>query len=210
MQPAVAGQVLAMNRKRMLTREEMISLATGGGAAVLVILLCAVCFHLFSGSAAPVSREVESYTPLIREYAEEYGIPEYEDLIKAVMMQESNGLGLDPMQAAEGAFNTEYPQVPDGIQDPEYSIRCGVQELKAALESAGVKGPRDLTRICLALQGYNYGIDYIPWAVRRDGGYTPENAEVYAAEQAERLGWPSYGDRHYVPHVLRYYPHGSK
>lgn len=197
-----------MNKKGRLTREELHALAVGGGIAVLVILLCAVCFRLFDDvDAAPVSAEVEAYTPLIRECAEEYGIPEYEDLIKAVMMQESNGLGLDPMQAAEGAFNAEYPQVPDGIQDPEYSVRCGVQELKAALECAEVKGPRDLARISLALQGYNYGIDYIPWAVQRDGGYTPENAEVYAAEQAEKLGWPSYGDRHYVLHVLRYYPH---
>lgn len=198
-----------MKRKTHLTTEERRSLAAGGGAAVLVILLCTLCFHVFGGKAAlPVSEEVEAYTPLIRVYAEEYGIEAYEDLIKAVMMQESNGQGLDPMQAAEGAFNTEYLQVPDGIMDPDYSIRCGVQELTAALEKAGAIGPRDIPRISLALQGYNYGIDYIPWAVERDGGYTSENAAVYAEEQAARHGWSSYGDRHYVQHVLRYYPHG--
>ena len=31
----------------------------------------------------------------------QYGIPEYVELIKAVMMQESGGRGLDPMQAAD-------------------------------------------------------------------------------------------------------------
>jgi len=197
-----------MMKNAHLTREELVSLAKGGGIAILVILLCAVFFHpLGGGEAVAVSEEVESYTLLIREYAEEYGISEYEDLIKAVMMQESNGEGLDPMQSSEGGFNTEYPQVPDGIQDPEYSIKCGVLELKAALDNAGVKSPRDIERIRLALQGYNYGNDYIPWAIRRDGGYTPENAAVYAAEQAEKLGWSSYGDIEYVPHVLRYYPH---
>ena len=183
------------------------SLAKGGGLAVLVILLCTVCFRCSGGEdAVPVSKEVESYTPLIQVYAEEYGISEYEDLIKAVMMQESTGLGLDPMQSSEGGFNIDYPKVPDGIQDPDYSVRCGVLELKAALDNADVKNPRDIERISLALQGYNYGNDYIPWAIRRDGGYTPENAAVYAEEQAEKLGWSSYGDTEYVPHVLRFYP----
>ena len=199
---------LTMNKKAYLTREERVSLAKGGGIAVVVILLCAIFFHPSGGGdAVPVSAEVESYTPLIQMYAEEYGISEYEDLIKAVMMQESTGLGLDPMQSSEGGFNIDYPKVPDGIQDPDYSVRCGVLELKAALDNADVKNPRDIARISLALQGYNYGNDYIPWAIRRDGGYTPENAAVYAEEQAEKLGWPSYGDTEYVPHVLRYYPH---
>ena len=40
---------------------------------------------------------------------------------------------LDPMQAAEGSFNTKYPHEPNGIKDPEYSIQCGVQELKRLL-----------------------------------------------------------------------------
>ena len=43
--------------------------------------------------------------------AKEYGIPEYVELIKAVMMQESGGRGLDPMQAAEGSFHcTEHQE----------------------------------------------------------------------------------------------------
>ena len=51
---------------------------------------------------------------------------------------------LDPMQAAEGSFNTRYPHEPNGIKDPEYSIECGVQELKAALISAEVEHPIDM------------------------------------------------------------------
>ena len=90
---------------------------------------------------------MEAYEPLIQKYAKQYGIPEYVELIKAVMMQESGGRGLDPMQAAEGSFNTRYPHEPNGIQDPEYSIECGVQELKAALISAEVQNPIDMERI---------------------------------------------------------------
>ena len=77
---------------------------------------------------------------------------DYVDLILAVMMQESSGQGTDPMQSSEGAYNTRYPQQPNGITDPSYSISCGIQELKYALEKAVCTGPTDLSKIRLALQ----------------------------------------------------------
>ena len=46
-----------------------------------------------SNTYTQVSAEVEAYDPLIRQYAKQYGIPEYVELIKAVMMQESGGRG---------------------------------------------------------------------------------------------------------------------
>lgn len=156
----------------------------------------------------PVSAEVEAYEPIIQKYAKEYGIPEYVELIKAVMMQESGGRGLDPMQAAEGSFNTRYPHEPNGIKDPEYSIQCGVQELKAALTSAEVESPIDMEHIKLALQGYNFGNGYISWAKTNYGGYSYANAVEFSTQQAQRLGWDSYGDTQYPAHVLRYYPYG--
>lgn len=179
---------------------------------ILIVVLLGCAVSLFGGGSSnsytPVSAEVEAYEPLIRQYASQYGIPEYVELIKAVMMQESGGHGLDPMQVAEGSFNTRYPHEPNGIQDPEYSIQCGVQELKAALISAEVENPIDMERIKLALQGYNFGNGYISWAVRNYGGYSYANAVEFSAMQAERLGWDSYGDTQYPAHVLRYYPYG--
>lgn len=106
-------------------------------------------------ATANVSDEVLAYRPAVERAAAKYGMSEYVDLILAVMMQESGGRCLDVMQAAEGGFNTRYPHVPNGITDPEYSIECGVQELKYALDKAGCTGPTDLDRIKLALQGYN-------------------------------------------------------
>ncbi|MDO4175538.1 MAG: lysozyme family protein [Eubacteriales bacterium] len=161
-----------------------------------------------TSAAQSVSAEVEAYEPLIRQYAVQYGIPEYVDLIKAVMMQESGGRGGDPMQASEGAYNTQYSKAPNSITDPEYSIRCGVQELKRCLEKAGVENPVDMDHIRLALQGYNYGDAYITWAVSNYGGYSITNAKEYSNMQAQRLGWSNYGDPEYVTHVLRYYPYG--
>ena len=198
------------------TKALISALIAGGWVAVVIILIvvllgCAV--SLFGGgsestSYTPVSAEVEAYTPLIQKYAKQYGIPEYVELIKAVMMQESGGKGSDPMQAAEGSFNKKYPHQPNGIKDPEYSIECGVQELKAALTSAEVESPIDMERIKLALQGYNFGNGYISWAKTNYGGYSYANAVEFSAMQAARLGWEKYGDTQYPAHVLRYYPYG--
>ena len=198
------------------TKALISALVAGGWVSVVIILIvvllgCAV--SLFGGGGGsnaytPVSAEVEAYEPLIQKYAKQYGIPEYVELIKAVMMQESGGRGLDPMQAAEGSFNTRYPHEPNGIQDPEYSIECGVQELKAALISAEVENPIDMEHIKLALQGYNFGNGYISWAKTNYGGYSYANAVEFSTMQAQRLGWESYGDTQYPAHVLRYYPYG--
>ena len=198
------------------TKALISALIAGGWIAVVIILIvvllgCAVSlFGGGSGSNAytPVSAEVEAYEPFIQKYAKQYGIPEYVELIKAVMMQESGGRGLDPMQAAEGSFNTRYPHEPNGIKDPEYSIECGVQELKAALISAEVENPIDMEHIKLALQGYNFGNGYISWAKTNYGGYSYANAVEFSTMQAARLGWDSYGDTQYPAHVLRYYPYG--
>ena len=198
------------------TKALISALIAGGWIAVVIILIvvllgCAVSlFGGGSGSNAytPVSAEVEAYEPFIQKYAKQYGIPEYVELIKAVMMQESGGRGLDPMQAAEGSFNTRYPHEPNGIKDPEYSIECGVQELKAAIISAEVENPIDMEHIKFALQGYNFGNGYISWAKTNYGGYSYANAVEFSTMQAARLGWDSYGDTQYPAHVLRYYPYG--
>ena len=198
------------------TKALISALIAGGWIAVVIILIVVLlgsAVSLFGGGSGsnaytPVSAEVEAYEPLIQKYAKQYGVPEYVELIKAVMMQESGGRGLDPMQAAEGSFNTRYPHEPNGIKDPEYSIECGVQELKAALISAEVENPIDMEHIKLALQGYNFGNGYISWAKTNYGGYSYANAVEFSTMQASRLGWDSYGDTQYPAHVLRYYPYG--
>ncbi len=159
-------------------------------------------------TVSPVSAEVQAYEPIIYKYAKEYGIGEYVELIKAVMMQESGGRGSDPMHSSEGCFNIKFPRQPGGITDPEYSIQCGAQEIKACLVSAEVKSPLDMDNIKLALQGYNYGNGYIPWAKNHYGGYTLANVAEFSEKMAKEKGWSSYGDKQYVPHVLRYYSLG--
>ena len=193
------------------------AIIAGGAASILVIVIVVLigCGAAIFGSqdesteTLPLSAEVESYEPVIRKYAKQYGIPDYVLLIQAVMMQESGGRGNDPMQASECGYNTQYPRTPGGITDPEYSISVGIQNLADCLQTAGAESPIDLDHIQLALQGYNFGSGYITWALQKYGEYSRANAIEFSMKMAEQMGWNSYGDKQYVPHVLRYYPIGK-
>lgn len=198
--------------------QELISVAAAGGGTVLilVIVLIVICFAGMMLASdendmeiLPVSEEVKAYEPIIQKYAKEHGIPDYVLLIEAVMMQESGGRGTDPMQCSECNFNTLYPHTPGSITDPEYSINVGIQNLADCLQIAECESPVDIDAIKLALQGYNYGQGYITWAMNKYGEYTKANAIEFSMKTAEQLGWTSYGDMDYVPHVLRYYPLGQ-
>ena len=193
------------------------AIGAGGVAAVLVIVIVVLigCGAAIFGSqddsteTLPLSAEVEAYEPVIRKYAKQYSISDYVLLIQAVMMQESGGRGNDPMQASECGYNTQYPRTPGGITDPEYSIAVGIQNLAECLQTAGAESPIDLEHIQLALQGYNFGSGYITWALQKYGEYSRANAVEFSMKMAEQMGWNSYGDKQYIPHVLRYYPIGK-
>lgn len=192
------------------------ALVAGGWGAVLVIVLAIVCFAgMMLGSdeddteIIPVSEEVKAYEPVIHLYAMEHGIGDYVLLIEAVMMQESGGRGTDPMQCSESGYNTRYPHAPGSITDPEYSINVGIQTLANCLQVAQCEGPLDMEAIKLALQGYNYGSGYITWAMNKYGKYSKANAIEFSVNAARQCGWSNYGDKNYVPHVLRYYPLGQ-
>ncbi len=212
---AAKGAVRAV-RSVTAAMKSLITFLIAGGWIVVLILLIVLLFGGFLcmtggdnfSTISPVSAEVQAYEPVIRKYAKQYGIAEYVELIKAVIMQESGGKGKDPMQSSEGNFNTKYPKQPNGISDPEYSIECGIQELRNCLTSAAANSPMDIDSIKLSLQGYNYGNGYITWALNHYGGYTLANAAEFSDKLALEKGWESYGDKQYVPHVLRYYPMG--
>ena len=154
----------------------------------------------------PLSPEVIAYEETITRYAEENGIVDYVPILAAIMMQESKGLGDDPMQCSESVFNTKYPRVPNGIADPEYSIECGVKTFADCLNRANVKDKSDTEHLYLAIQGYNYGNGYIEWAISNFGGYSKYNAQLFSDEMKEKLNASTYGDPEYVDHVMQYVP----
>lgn len=188
------------------------------GMGLIILIVITLFIGVFSAlsddssvdtSSMYVSEEVIAYTKVIEKYAKEYEISDYVPLIQGVMMQESGGKGNDPMQSSECGFNEKYPKKHNGITDPDYSIKVGIQNLAACLKKASVKDPLDMDNISLALQGYNYGSGYIQWAIDHFGGYTRANAKVFSDEMKARLQTKIYGDPLYVPHVLRYYHIGN-
>ena len=152
-----------------------------------------------------VSDEVLAYEDTITKYAKEYGIEDYVSVIEAIMMQESGGKGNDPMQSSACPYNNKYP---DGITDPEYSIKVGIHYFADCLSSANTKDTNDTAGLSLALQGYNYGNGYISWAIKNFNGYTKANAKVFSDMKKSELGVSTYGDPEYVDHVLRYVSFG--
>lgn len=166
-----------------------------------------------------INSACESYRSDVEQVAAKYDMSAYVDLILALMMQESSGQGTDPMQSSEGAYNTQYPQQPNGITDPSYSISCGIQELKYALNKSGCTGPADLPHIRLALQAYNFGTDSYFSYLEKNGetSWTTESAQAFAQmasggrqrDEDDPLHDPAgpwdYGDQYYPDHVLRYY-----
>ena len=188
------------------------------GTGLILILVICLFIGVFGSLSnnnnintenSPLSIEVLAYEGIITQYAIQYGIEEYVPIIEAIMMQESGGKGNDPMQAAECGFNTKYPHVPNGIEDPVYSIEVGIQNFADCLATAKVLNINDNNNLYLALQGYNYGKAYITWAYDLFGCYSKANAKVYSDNKKNELKVKIYGDPEYVEHVLRYYHFGN-
>ena len=153
-----------------------------------------------------LSSSVEYYRPYVSKIAKLEGMEDYVDLILAVMQVESGGTGSDPMQASEGPFNKKYPQIPNGIKDPHYSIRCGIKELQDCLKRAKVKDASDEGRIRVAVGGYNFGNGFIEWIDREKGGrWTLEAAQEFSDIMKGKTGWSVYGDPPYADKVMSYY-----
>lgn len=174
---------------------------------LLPLLVVAAIAGVFRGGGSVhnvgLSADVLALMPQISAACQANGIPEYTQLVAAVMMQESGGraddVGGDVMQCAEGMGLPV--GTPVSVED---SINFGTSIIAANLQAAGATGPTDIPAISLALQGYNFGNGYISWALAR-GGYSKENAREFSVIQAAAHGWSGYGDVDYVDHVLRYY-----
>ncbi|MGL4283453.1 MAG: lysozyme family protein [Eubacterium aggregans] len=179
----------------------------------IIILIASGCRYLTSYAqtlwesnvSGVLTSAVMDYEPTVRQYARENDIEPYTDILLAMMMQESKGMGNDPMQSSESTHNTVYGKEPGAIEDPDYSIRVGVRYFSDSLDLAECKAPEDLSRLELAIQGYNFGNGYISWARERNEDYTEENAQIFSNSMKAELGWDVYGDPEYAKKVMRYY-----
>ena len=196
-------------RKSVATMSNLITIGTGIILLLVIVLFIGVFSALSDNSNVgstylPISKEVIEYSDTINKYAKQYEMEDYITIIQAIMMQESDGKGTDPMQSSECPYNTKYPKKPNAIKDPNYSIEVGIHYLADCFKKANVENPFDNQNIYLALQGYNYGNGYIEWALKNFGGYSKANAKVFSDQKKAELDTDVYGDPNYVEHVMRY------
>lgn len=206
-------------REQQVARQKLLLLLLPVCVLAAALAICAVRYAGKTPEALTVNAACESYRADVETAAAKYGMSDYVDLILALMMQESSGNGPDVLQASEGAYNTRYPQEPGGITDVDYSIECGIQELKYSMAKAGVRNPTDISRIEMALQGYNFGADVYFSYLEENGitSWSEKTSEAFARMASgetprskddplyEAAGPWDYGDQKYPEHVLRYY-----
>lgn len=143
-----------------------------------------------------LSEAVLQYEEIVHGVLLTYGLEEHTALVLAIMMQESGGnMSLDVMQASE---SIGLP--PNTITDPVYSIEVGV----AHFEKVMAKHERLGVDLDTAIQSYNYGSGYMDFIAQNGGKHSEELAQAFSRQQANKLGWSSYGDPEYVAHVKRY------
>ena len=152
----------------------------------------------------PLSDSVERYRTTVISAAERYGIPQYVNILMAIMQQESGGRGDDVMQAAGSGYVY-------GAVTPESSIDGGVHYCSEGLKKAKCNDPQDWSRLEVAVQSYNYGMGYATW-LSKNGyrGWTATNAAEYSNYMLEKYhkngqNISRYGDKQYISHVFRYY-----
>lgn len=175
-----------------LELQQVWSIRLGGGSTIGLIPGACVG-ELSPNGKAKVNNQVESYHETITKYAKQFGMEPYVEIMKAMMMQESKGQGLDPMQSSESSdFNKKYPTQPGGITDPEYSIFVGVQTFRKALEISNYD-------ILTAIQTYNFGPYFATWVKAHGGTYTLELAQKYSSEYL----LPTFGVTGNPEHALK-------
>lgn len=211
------GSRAYIRRQMILRRRRIIAMLAGAGVA-LVIFIVILCLAFGKGSeentaredTLEISEEVRAYEPLLSQYAQEYGVEEYTQLLLAIMQVESSGQGNDVMQASESlglAVNSLMP---------EASIEQGCR-LFSQLLSYGEGLGCDLNSV---IQAYNFGITYLDYVAENGKKHTFSLAEAFAGDMSggetvvyensisveENGGWRyAYGNMFYVDLVRQYW-----
>ena len=161
-----------------------------------------------------INEEVLAYYPVIESYASEYGIPEYVNVILAIIMVETGGKSLDIMQSSQ---SLGLP--PNSITDPIQSIEAGIKYLATVVNDAREKGLDYWTPI----QSYNYGIGFNNYVYNNGKQYTFELATDFSGFQSgyQKINYSnpvaasngfwrySYGNMYYVKLVQIFIGGGS-
>lgn len=139
---------------------------------LFVFAILATILFLFGRTYQSIKR-VENYQPQISSALEKYQMQEHENLVKAIILTESRGNGVDLMQSSESAYGQM-----GAITTQEGSIDQGVKYLSEMIAEAKALG----CDLATAIQAYNFGKDYIAYVNERGGKNTVRLAEEYSRD----------------------------
>lgn len=140
--------------------------------SLFVFTILATILFLFGRTYQSIKR-VENYQPEISSALKKYQMQEHENLVKAIILTESRGNGVDLMQSSESAYGQM-----GAITTQEGSIDQGVKYLSEMIAEAKVLG----CDLATAIQAYNFGKDYIAYVNERGGKNTVGLAEEYSRD----------------------------
>lgn len=149
------------------------------------------------------SEQALQYLPWVTEILENSSLSgDYATLILAIIEVRTQGLETDVMDITHTLYETDFPEDPHpAVSDPYVSIETGVQYLKRLLSLCGVVSMEDTSAIALAVQAYNFGSGYIPYA-EEHGGHGTSTAGLYY--QSHRFETDSYRDVNFSAKVMAY------
>jgi soluble lytic murein transglycosylase-like protein len=138
---------------------------------LLLFILLLIGVGYFGFKIRENVQQVMTYEDLVKQEVEKNQIPEYQELVLAIIYTESKGRTNDLMQSSESAYGQQHM-----IHDPQESIEIGVSFLAQSITKAKEAG----CDIWTAVQAYNFGLDYIDYIKERGGKNSVELAEQYS------------------------------
>lgn len=167
-----------------------IMMMTGGGA-----LTGTEPEQNLSFSIGALSPEVLQHEQTVLEELQKIGLEEYKDLVLVLIHLETKGALPDVMQSSE---SLGLP--PNSITDPRKSIEAGVNHLANGIEMMNSYG----VDIQTLIQAYNFGNAFIPYVASNGGAWSQSLSDEFSRQQANKLGWSSYGDPNYVSKAMQH------
>lgn len=147
---------------------------------------------LLAGSLSP---DVLQHEEKVVEELTKYGLEKYKDLILVIIHLESGGTLPDVMQSSE---SIGLP--PNSITDPNRSIEVGIKHFAKGIEQMNSYG----VDIQTLIQAYNFGNGFISFVASNGGKWSQELSNQFSSQQANKLGWSSYGNPNYVTKAMQF------
>ncbi|MGX7243417.1 lysozyme family protein [Enterococcus quebecensis] len=164
---------------------------------LLLLLMLVISIGYFGFKIRQNVQQVVTYESEVERAVKENNIPEYKNLVLAIIYTESKGKSDDLMQSSESAYGERQL-----IGSTKESIDTGVAFLAQSIEKANEAG----CDIWTAVQAYNFGLDYIGFVKERGG----KNSVALAEEYSREILSPLLGNteektyRYYRPQALVY------